>query len=284
MMINLLQIAIGFLLSLAIAWLGYRRQSLSPSGAVGAVVLGTVIFGCGGWEWGLLLIAFFVSSSALTHYRRREKATLAEKFAKTGQRDLGQALANGGWGAVLALIALWAGPTPLLFAAFVGAMATVNADTWATELGVLNPRPPRLITTWRPVAVGSSGGVSPLGTAAATVGALLIALLAWIFLTLGTLFQAQPLPLAALRLIPLATLGGLLGSLFDSLLGATVQGIYWCETCGKETERQLHTCGTTTRPLRGWRWLNNDWVNFLSSILGSLLTAGLVSGWVIISG
>jgi len=163
-------------------------------------------------------------------------------------------------------------------------MATVNADTWATELGVLNPRPPRLITNGRPVAVGSSGGVSPLGTAAATAGALLIALLAWLFLAIGALFQAQPLPLADLRLLPLATLGGLLGSLFDSLLGATVQGIYWCPTCSKETERQLHTCGTPTRPLRGWRWLNNDWVNFLSSILGSLITAGLVSGWAILSG
>jgi uncharacterized membrane protein len=55
----------------------------------------------------------------------------------------------------------------------------------------------------------------------------------------------------------------LLGSLFDSFLGATVQAIYFCPTCDKETERHpVHTCGTPTAMIRGWEWLNNDWVNF----------------------
>ena len=36
---------------------------------------------------------------------------------------------------------------------------------------------------------------------------------------------------------------GLLGALFDSLLGATVQAIYYCPACEKETERHLiHLC------------------------------------------
>jgi uncharacterized membrane protein len=30
-----------------------------------------------------------------------------------------------------------------------------------------------------------------------------------------------------------------------------------------ETEKALlHSCGHTTEYLRGWRWLDNDWVNF----------------------
>ena len=48
-----------FLLSLLIAAVAYRMHSLSPSGVAGAVVTGTLIFGLGGWAWGLLLIAFF---------------------------------------------------------------------------------------------------------------------------------------------------------------------------------------------------------------------------------
>jgi uncharacterized membrane protein len=71
-----------------------------------------------------------------------------------------------------------------------------------------------------------------------------------------------------------ATLGGVGGSLVDSLLGATVQAIYRCPRCEKETERYpRHTCGAETVPLRGWRWLNNDWVNTLASLAGALVAA-----------
>src|SRR5262249_15057089 len=63
------------------------------------------------------------------------------------------------------------GPSGLL-AAFVGAMATANADTWATEVGTLSTEEPRLITTGEPVAPGTSGGVTLLGTGAALAGAV----------------------------------------------------------------------------------------------------------------
>jgi len=77
----------------------------------------------------------------------------------------------------------------------------------------------------------------------------------------------------------LAAGGGLAGALFDSLLGATVQGIYFCDRCRKETERPVHRCGAQTRRLRGWTWLNNDWVNFLSSLVGGLVAMELATWW-----
>jgi uncharacterized protein (TIGR00297 family) len=164
--LNFWPLAFGFVLSTLIAWGGYKKRSLSRSGAAGAIILGTLIFGLGSWIWGLLLIAFFVSSSFLSRYKEAEKEGLAEKFAKGHQRDLGQALANGGWGAVLAVL-YFSRPDPVLFAAFVGTMATVNADTWGTEIGVLSPTMPRLVTNGQPVPVGTSGGVTSLGTLAA---------------------------------------------------------------------------------------------------------------------
>ena len=61
----------------------------------------------------------------------------------------------------------------------------------------------------------------------------------------------------------------------DSLLGATVQAMYYCPACEKETERRIHNCGTRTRPMRGVTWLNNDVVNFIATFFGGLLAMAI---------
>jgi uncharacterized protein (TIGR00297 family) len=264
------RVLLGLALAALAAAAGYRRGSLSGSGAAGALLVGTATFGLGGWAWGLLIIVFFVTSSALSHFRRGRKAGLAEKFSKGERRDLAQTLANGGLGAALALLVPFA-PHPGLWVAFAGAIATVNADTWATELGVLGRGRPRLITTGQSVETGTSGGVSWAGTGAALAGAALIGLCAGLF----DVIRGAAAPSAA-GLAAAATAAGLFGSLFDSLLGATAQAIYYCPRCGKETERHpRHICGEATTRLRGWAWLDNDWVNFISSAVGALAAVGL---------
>ena len=269
-----LQLVLGLALSALMGAIGYRRHSLSGSGVLGAVLVGTLVFGLGGLPWGALLVFFFFSSSALSHFKAARKAAVAEKFSKGSRRDLTQALANGGAGALAAIgNVLW--PHPLWWVAFAGTMATVNADTWATELGVLSRSAPRLITTGKPVEPGTSGGLTLPGTLAALGGAALIGLVAAGFdLAVGhSLVWA-----GALFLI--TAVSGLTGSLVDSLLGAMVQAIYYCDACGKETERHpLHSCGAPTRQVRGWRWMNNDWVNFLSALAGAALAG--VAWWLI---
>lgn len=258
------ELLLALLLSLLIATLAYWRGSLSRSGAAGAVVVGTLTFGFGGWVWGVLLATFFITSSLLSHFKEDAKKTAAEKFDKGHTRDIAQVFANGGLGALIALFSYLL-PSPLWFPLFLGTMATVTADTWATELGTLSQRPPRLITNGRSVEVGTSGGISPLGTAVSFGGGLLIGLIS------GLLLTTMPL-LTAL----VGGLSGLAGSLTDSLLGATVQQIYYCDVCQKDTERKLHKCGHPTRPLRGWSWLNNDLVNLFSSFSGGLTAVLLV--------
>ncbi|HEX9029450.1 MAG TPA: DUF92 domain-containing protein, partial [Anaerolineales bacterium] len=221
-----------------------------------AFVTGGLIFGLGALPWAALLLAFFVSSSALSKAFAARKASLSEKFSKGSQRDWGQVLANGSLGALLALAHAWLPGQTWPWVAFAGAMAAVNADTWATELGVLSSRMPRLITTLKVVERGASGGVTLLGSLAALAGAALITLVALLFPSQG----------GGLALLGCAILGGLAGSLFDSLLGATVQAIYYCPVCQKETERHpTHLCGSPTRLAHGWSWLNNDLVNLACS-------------------
>jgi len=253
----LTRLLLGLLLSIAIGYAGYRRQALTRSGWLGAVLTGTSIFGFGGLDLGILLVAFFVSSSLLTRYKDKAKAEVAEMFSKGGARDLGQALANGGVAAIMAFLLGLTGQMAFL-AAFVGAMAEANADTWATELGVLARQKPRLITDGRVVAPGTSGGLTRLGTLSALSGAALVGALAAVFR-------------GNWRLLPIAAIAGLVGSLFDSLLGATVQAIYYSDRRGKETEKSVDRDGTPNRRVRGWAWMNNDAVNLLGTFAGSLV-------------
>jgi hypothetical protein len=54
-------------------------------------------------------------------------------------------------------------------------------------------------------------------------------------------------------------------------MSATVQGMYYCMTCGQETEHsEVHSCGTPTEFIRGWRWMNNDMVNLTANLIGGL--------------
>ena len=265
-----LQLLLGFLLGALIGYLAWRVRSLSASGAWAAAITGGLIFGLGGIPWAVLLLAFFISSSALSRWSAARKAALDEKFSKGSQRDWGQVLANGGLGALLVIVAIVLPQSGWTWAAYAGAMAAVNADTWATEVGVLSKSAPRLITSGKEVERGTSGGVSLLGYLAVFAGAALVALAAAGFAPAGS----------RLAFAAVVTLAGAAGSTFDSWLGATVQAIYYCPNCQKETERHpQHTCGAATTLQRGWRWLDNDWVNFLCSLVGALAAALL---WMLV--
>ncbi len=257
-----MQLFLGFVLAVMVAYAAYRVHSLSKDGAVAAGFVGTIIFGLGGWQWAVLLLVFFISSSLLTRAFKNRKRNLDEKFSKGGQRDAGQVFGNGGVATAFVLLHFIFPASSWTWIGFAVALASVNADTWATELGVLNPTLPRMITDLRKrVEKGTSGGVSFFGTGAALLGSAVIALLAALFS--GT---------DRWLLFLLITFSGLIGSLFDSLLGATVQAMYYCPTDKKETEKHpLHTCGTETIHIRGWKWLDNDWVNFACGFSGVIV-------------
>jgi uncharacterized protein (TIGR00297 family) len=240
---------------------GRRARSLSPSGAVAATVVGAACVAAG-WDWGALLIAFFVVSSALSrHGAARKAARTADVVAKGGERDAAQVLANGGLFAAAALLSLLV-PSPLWQAAGAGALAAATADSWATEVGTLADRPPRSILGGRVVPPGTSGGVTPTGTLAGVAGALFIALTA---LALGWG------PWAAAG----ALVGGVVGSTADSVLGATLQARRWCDRCERGTERDVHGCGEPARLVGGVSWLGNDAVNACCAVAGAVSSAVL---------
>src|SRR5262249_41169761 len=141
---------------------------------------------------------------------------------------------------------------------------------WATEVGVLSARQPRLISTGKPVPPGTSGGVTWLGSGAGALGALCLGLLAALLST-QPMFGGGYHDRHPVMLVGAALLGGLAGSLTDSYLGATVQASYWCPACGKPTESPVHRCGTATQLVRGVPWINNDLVNLLATVVGAIV-------------
>jgi uncharacterized protein (TIGR00297 family) len=152
-------------------------------------------------------------------------------------------------------------PSSLWIVAGAGALAASAADTWGTEIGMLANSPPRMITTWRVVPTGTSGGVSGIGLAATAGGALFIALTAWL------LHRNDHAALAVV-------LGGTVGALADSVGGALWQSRRVCLHCGSATERLVHDCGTRTERAGGLGWLNNDGVNAACTLVGALVSAG----------
>ncbi|WP_152394401.1 DUF92 domain-containing protein [Paenibacillus guangzhouensis] len=256
---------IGFGCSALVAYSAYKRNSLSSSGMLAAILMGTIFFAMGSPLWYGILLAFFVSSSVMSHVKKSAKETYEAAYEKSGRRDAGQVFANGGIGMLLC-IAFAIHPDPIIVAAFVGVMATVTADTWATEIGSLSRSQPRSILTWRRIPTGTSGGVSALGTGAAMCGGLFIGVCAAALDWLSPIQQSVPIYLFLL----MGWIGGTAGAFTDSIMGATCQVMYRCPKCGKMVERKDH-CGVRTNRTRGLSWMNNDQVNWISSCAGGLV-------------
>jgi len=251
----------GLALAAAISILAWRARSLTRGGALTAATVGTLAVAAG-WNWGILLILYFISSSALSHIgRARKERRTASVVAKGGERDTVQVLANGAVFGAAALMMIIA-PHVYWIALGAGSLATSAADTWATEIGTLSRRDPRFVLDGRRVPAGTSGAMSLEGTLAMFVGAAFVGMM---MIVLGWTF-----PLA-IRV----AFAGIFGAIVDTLLGATLQVRRWCDPCARETECITHNCGAATRRLRGLAWLDNDLVNFSSALVGGLLAAVL---------
>lgn len=260
-----LRLGVGVALAAAIALAAHRAGSLDRSGAWAAVGVGTAATSAG-WAWGTLLVGFFVSSSLLSRWRRRERERrTGGVVAKGGARDAAQVLANGGMFA-LAALGLAVHPAPWLQGAAAGSIAAAAADTWATEVGTLLGGTPRTLLGGRPVPPGTSGAVSAPGSGAMVAGAAAMALLA---LGLGL---GGPAASGALA-------GGMAGALADTLAGGALQEQRRCDQCAAATERAVHDCGTATRRVGGVPGIGNDAVNVVCSTVGAIVGA-LVAGAV----
>lgn len=244
-----------------IAGIAWRLGHLRASGAVAAAIVGMLALRANA-AWALYLITWFALASLASRFEHVRKARVARHLiAKIEARDAWQVLANGGLFASLALVTIVrhdsASMVVCLSVAAAAALAAAGADTFATEIGMLQRTLPLSVRTWTRVPIGTSGAVTALGMMASVVGSSVLAIVA---LTVGMIPREHILTVAA---------AGVAGSAFDTIIGAWIQESRWCQRCATETEQHLHDCGTATIHRRGTTHVNNDVVNALCTVGGA---------------
>lgn len=159
--------------------------------------------------------------------------------------------------------------------------AAVTADTFSSELGILAESEPVLITDpWGPkVPRGTNGGVTLDGLLIGGTGSFLSALI-YIFL-LDKYSPVGDVGGLAISTVELIIVFGALGSVIDSLLGATVQSTVTDKKSGKVVEghggQRVKVNVGGSREQRGWDLLTNNGVNFVMAAITSLLAMGFAA-------
>lgn len=240
-----------------------RLRALSIDGALAATAVGGAVVSGTGALGAAALTAFFASSSLMGRLPDARQG----RQRRGNERDAVQVLANGGVAAILAVVQRngQGRGRRILLSGFGGALAAATADTWATEIGSRASAQPRSIVTGRPVPVGTSGGVSPIGLLASAAGSAFIAA---VVANGGRRAAVDESPH-----LPAVVIGGVCGAVFDSILGAAVQEGRFCPCCEEETELPRHHCGHATVVVRGMPGFDNDVVNFAATLVGAAMAA-----------
>ncbi len=225
----------ALLLNTVLIAVAQRIPLLTPAGWVHAGALGTILWGCLGWRGWVAVVAYLVLGSLVTRVGLREKQERGLAEARGGRRGPENVWGSAATGACLALL-IGAGvePRSLLLVGFSASFAAKLADTFGSEIGKRWGRRPVLITTLRSVPPGTEGAISLAGTLASASGSVLMTLVMW---------QLQLLPSISVSLVVM--LIGLLATLAESLLGALAQDRF--------------------------RWLSNELVNALQTLLAALM-------------
>ena len=230
----------AFLLNTILIALAQRAPLLTPMGWVHAAALGTILWGCLGWQGWLAVVSYLLLGSLVTRlgFRDKQRRGLAE--ARGGCRGPANVWGSASTGTALALlIGAGLGSQPLLLVGFCASFAAKLADTFGSEIGKRWGGQPVLITTLQPVPPGTEGAISLEGTLASAAGSVLMTLV---------LFALQLLPSLAISAVVMVV--GLIATLAESVLGAVAQDRL--------------------------SWMSNELVNALQTLLAALLAMAVL--------
>ncbi|NXT77137.1 TMM19 protein, partial [Zapornia atra] len=272
----------SILVPVMIAIQGFKKKSLDHSGALGGLVVGFILT-IANYSFFTSLFVFFVTSSKLTKWKKDRKKQIDSEYKEGGQRNWVQVVCNGGVPtelAILYMIENGPGEIPIDFSkeytaswmclSLLGALACSAGDTWASEIGsVMSKSNPRLITTWEKVPVGTNGAVTLVGLLSSLLGGMAVGIAYFI----TQLIFVTDLEISAPQwpIIVFGAAAGLLGSIVDSYLGATMQYSGFDQNIGMVVNHQTKD----SKHISGKPILDNNIVNLFSSIITALVLPGM---------
>eukprot|EP01059_Diplonema_ambulator_P014349 TRINITY_DN25227_c0_g1_i1.p1 TRINITY_DN25227_c0_g1~~TRINITY_DN25227_c0_g1_i1.p1 ORF type:complete len:268 (+),score=63.88 TRINITY_DN25227_c0_g1_i1:35-838(+) len=233
-----------------------RRGSLNKQGGLAAWGVGWCAWAAGGWHTAALL-SFFFGSTFMTKVGKRVKNEREEGYGASKGRNHLQVLANGGVGTAAAVAWLLT-HDPMFLHAHLVSYAAAAGDTWSSELGILSTAQPRLILGFREVPHGTNGGITPWGTFASLLGGLSVGIVSAAFTPPDTTLR---------KVLLLSALGGLVGSVIDSVLGQLFEYSGWRPDTKMVT---YNPAIPGAKHVSGIGLLGNDTVNFLANILTTI--------------
>ena len=220
----------------------YKRKHLSLDGFLSSTLMAGLILGFGGLKYVLPIAIFFILSTLLSKVGMKNL-----RESKSG-RNASQVFANGGVGLVLCIFNHFY-QMELIYIMFLASIAAANSDTWATEIGKLSRTRPKDIISGRSLNKGESGGITFIGLLGSMSGSFVIATVGY-FLDINTSY------------LIILFISGFLGSIFDSILGSTLQSRFILidgKTIKEEKEKDsYHYSGLVS--------INNNSVNFLCTL------------------
>lgn len=265
-------------LSLLAAMFAYWRGYVTFSAALLAMIFGCIILVFSDLALGVSVGVCFFITSWLSSLNAKSKNLVNDNHKiiiavdKKICRDLNQVLANGLTLVILAISYTLADDEKIsIIAAFLGCVGAVAGDTWASDIGQLSKHQPRMLLTGKVVSKGTPGAVTVLGFLLTLLSGLIAAV---VYLLLYWFLLVSPDKIiltssASLILVVAAAIGGMLGALTDSLLGAFVQGIYQTAN-GSICDNVYDAQGRKNKYIKGYIWLSNNKVNFANSVVGSV--------------
>ena len=191
------------------------RDMLDLSGMLAAMVVGLTVSLLGHWTWLIILVIFLFVASIATKWRFEEKRALSIHESNEGARGWRNVMANGAAASLVAILG-WLGGGDWYFLAVACSVSVALSDTLASEIGSLDPRT-RSIITLEAVPPGTNGGMSPTGTMAALLGALIIAAST---VLLAPVYDES---MATASIFVTVTIVGWLGCQIDSILGELLE-------------------------------------------------------------
>ncbi|GIY15962.1 transmembrane protein 19 [Caerostris darwini] len=274
----------SIIVSLMVAGWGLKKKSLNWSGVISGIFVG-FIHSYSSYCFLACLFTFFYTSSKATHFHSEKKRKLEAEFKEGGQRNWHQVLCNGSASTFMAMLCfLYAGPGEKPFdfkqnyypswlsAAVLSALAGANGDTWASEIGtVMAKKEPLLITSLRKVPVGTNGGFTAIGLISSALGGTVVGVANVIVLFLSN--QHIDILQQVFLSVFIGTCAGFFGSIFDSLIGATLQYSGLDTKTGKIVEKP----GIGVKHISGRPLFDNHSVNMIMTIITSIAVPTIIA-------